>query len=479
LNINGGKREGNNLFHSFEEFSIPEGIEAVFENAPDINNIFTRITGKSASSINGILKTQGKANFFLVNPDGIVFGENVQLDVGGSFIATTANSVQFEDGVEFTADNAESEPILTVSVPTGLQFKGNNGAITVNGSGNQIAPNFSSNPTQVEDTLNSLSVEPGNTLGLIGGDINFSGGTINADEARIELVSINSGFISFQSAGNNFALNFDKVASYQDIALDNLSVLYANGLNRGDISLNAANIGLYDGSLILMQNEGNIPSGIIDINATKSLTLSGVSPDGNVSSVIRSETTDSGKAADINISTQKLVLQNGGRIGSISYADASSGNINISSSEFVRLLENTSVNPNRQAYIANNISTGSYKSGNAGNLKLTTSELDITSGALVGSSAIGTGNGGNVDIDANSINILGINNLNPQNINSSGIGATSNFGDAGNLTINTSRLQIQDGGRITALTFGTGNEGKLKINVSQGINITGLSSSIS
>ncbi|MEN9519786.1 MAG: hypothetical protein RLZZ381_2374, partial [Cyanobacteriota bacterium] len=137
VNINGGEREGNNLFHSFEEFSVPEGLEAVFKNATDIENIFTRITGESASAINGILRTQGGANFFLVNPNGIVFGENAQLDVGGSFIATTANSVQFEDGTEFIADNAQSEPILTVSVPIGLQFEGNNGAIAVNGNGNQ------------------------------------------------------------------------------------------------------------------------------------------------------------------------------------------------------------------------------------------------------------------------------------------------------------------------------------------------------
>ena len=67
LNINGGEREGNNLFHSFEEFSVPEGIEAVFENASDIENIFTRITGETASSINGILRTQGGANFFLIS----------------------------------------------------------------------------------------------------------------------------------------------------------------------------------------------------------------------------------------------------------------------------------------------------------------------------------------------------------------------------------------------------------------------------
>ncbi|NJL50976.1 MAG: filamentous hemagglutinin N-terminal domain-containing protein [Hydrococcus sp. SU_1_0] len=81
--ITGGEREGNNLFHSFEEFSIPEGIEAIFENGLDVENIFTRITGESASTINGILKTQGGANFFLINPNGIVFGENAQLDVGG------------------------------------------------------------------------------------------------------------------------------------------------------------------------------------------------------------------------------------------------------------------------------------------------------------------------------------------------------------------------------------------------------------
>ncbi|MGL6337607.1 MAG: filamentous hemagglutinin N-terminal domain-containing protein, partial [Waterburya sp.] len=50
MRINGGEREGNNLFHSFDEFSIPEGIEAIFENSTDIENIFTRVTGESVSN---------------------------------------------------------------------------------------------------------------------------------------------------------------------------------------------------------------------------------------------------------------------------------------------------------------------------------------------------------------------------------------------------------------------------------------------
>ena len=55
--ITGGERVGNNLFHSFEKFSIKEGMEAIFENALDIENIFTRITGSEISLIEGLLKT--------------------------------------------------------------------------------------------------------------------------------------------------------------------------------------------------------------------------------------------------------------------------------------------------------------------------------------------------------------------------------------------------------------------------------------
>jgi filamentous hemagglutinin family protein len=472
LNIEGGEREGNNLFHSFREFSVPEGIEAVFENAPDIENIFTRITGESASAINGILRTQEGANFFLVNPNGIVFGENAQLDIGGSFIATTANSIQFEDGIEFIASQGQEKPILTVSVPIGLQFEGNNGAITVNGQGNQITPDYTSTPTTVEDSANSLAVKPGNTLGLIGGDINTSGATINANDGKIKIASVNSGFVDFQLSENDFALNFDDVASYQNIDLDNLSVLNASGSNKGDVFINAANVTLSNGSLILIQNQGKISSGTIDINATESITLSGVSPDGNVSSVIRSEATDSGKSADINISTTRLVLQNGGRIGAVTYSDAVAGSVTVNSSESVKLLENTLVNQNRQAYIVSGISSISSGSGNAGDLQLTTSNLDITSGASVQSSANKTGNGGDVNINAKLINISGINS-NPQRTIPSAIAASTNSGNAGNLTINTSQLQIQNGGSIAASNFGTGNAGQININATESINVNG------
>ena len=133
--INGGTQAGSNLFHSFKEFSVGEGQFAIFNNGLDIQNIFSRVTGRSISQINGLVNSQGAANLFLINPNGIVFGENGAIAVGGSFFATTANKVIFADGFEFNTNTLNN--ILTVSRPVGLGLN-NPGQIIINGTGHQL-----------------------------------------------------------------------------------------------------------------------------------------------------------------------------------------------------------------------------------------------------------------------------------------------------------------------------------------------------
>ncbi len=167
--IDGGAVRGGNLFHSFEEFNVDVGRGAYFSNPDNIINILTRVTGGNISEILGTLGVLGNANLFLINPAGIVFGPNARLDVGGSFFASTADGILFENGIEFAASNPEAPPLLTINMPLGLNIRENPGTI-INRS---VAIDRNNNSI-------GLQVQPSNTLALIGGHIHLEKGILTA-----------------------------------------------------------------------------------------------------------------------------------------------------------------------------------------------------------------------------------------------------------------------------------------------------------
>ena len=149
--IDVGALRGTNLFHRFQEFNVGEGLRVYFASPVGVENILSRVTGIDPSDIRGTLGVDGSANLFLLNPNGIIFGSNATLDVSGSFIASTANSLVFDNGVEFSANTPEAPPLLTINVPLGLQYGSNQPGSIVN-AGN-LAVGSKQNLTLVGGTV--------------------------------------------------------------------------------------------------------------------------------------------------------------------------------------------------------------------------------------------------------------------------------------------------------------------------------------
>ncbi|UKP01268.1 filamentous hemagglutinin N-terminal domain-containing protein [Nostoc sp. UHCC 0870] len=246
--IEGGTQVGNNLFHSFQDFSILTGTSVHFKNGLDVQNIITRITGGSVSNIDGLISANGTANLFLINPSGIVFGPNARLDIGGSFLATTADAIEFPNG-SFSATNPQA-PLLTIDIPIGLRFNGNSGSITVEGAGQGlIAPSSLFSPTIPNNNSLHLSVNEKQTLALLADKITLEGANLASQSGNIELGSINSGFINLIPASNGWSFNYEGVSHFDDINISKQSLINASGNPGGLVQAHGANIDLQDGSI--------------------------------------------------------------------------------------------------------------------------------------------------------------------------------------------------------------------------------------
>ncbi|MEI2579878.1 beta strand repeat-containing protein [Scytonema sp. PRP1] len=193
--IDGGAIRGSNLFHSFEDFNIGEGRGAYFANPTGIENILSRVTGGNASKIFGTLGVLGNANLYLLNPNGIIFGPNARLDIRGSFVGSTADSIVFGDRTLFRATDTQTKPLLTVAVPVGLQY-GTQQAGAISNAGN-------------------LAVGQGQKLALVGGTVTSSGqltapgGTVQVLGDRVGLLDNARIDVSGETGGGTVLIGGD------------------------------------------------------------------------------------------------------------------------------------------------------------------------------------------------------------------------------------------------------------------------------
>jgi filamentous hemagglutinin family protein len=464
---------GHNLFHSFSRFSLGAGQTAWFDQVGTIDNIFTRITGPDLSTIDGILRVNSTANLFLLNPNGILFGPNARLNLGGSFLATTADRVLFNQGF-FSATAKNTPPLLALNLPVGLQMGSNPGAITLNGAGHNLSTtNSIFQPPMRGTPATPLKVNPGQSLVLLGGDLLLNGGVVLAEQGHVELGSLKSGSVGLSLGNPTLGLSYQGGENLGDIRLWNRSIVdvSANPGNQraGSIQVQGRNVELRNGSALFIQNAGVAESGTLRVNASESLGVFGTDANGLVRTLIANNTLGQGNAGSIYITTPDLTVQDGGTITTSTFGVGNGGELTIDA-DTLRVSGVSSFNLGTVSAIAAATYLRTPQAGHAGQIRISAQALTVENGGSIISSTFGLGDGGNVTIDANNIRVSGV----EPTLFTPGIITTSTFyqGNAGSLVINTDRLSIENGGRVDSSNLAFGAAGSVTINA-QDVTVTG------
>ena len=477
ITIEGGTVAGTNLFHSFQEFSLPTGNEAFFNNALSIDNIITRITGENLSDIDGLIRANGTANLFLINPNGIQFGPNASLDIGGSFLGSTAESLLFEDGSFFSATETNASPLLTISVPIGLQFGANPESLAVRGNGHNLALKLDTlNPTPIRDNRPvGLQVDSGQTLGLIGGDILVEGGNLTAEQGRIELGSVaQSGMVSLTPTSDGFTLDYTDIESFGNLSLTQASSVDVSGQGSGNLHFQARNISLFETSAIISNVLGSEDGGNAIFRASESIEIIGENTVSFPSSFFyQTEIGTTGNSGEILIETEIFKIENNSFIINSQAGIGRGGDVKISANEI-------NIFGGLNSFFVTGVLIRSGIEGRSGNLNINAGKLQITNGGLIDNSASSNGDAGNINLNiSGTVAIDGERAENPSGIFSlTGIptpegSVISGTGHGGDININAQNLQITNGGALSGSTFGVGNSGNINLNITDTVAIDG------
>jgi len=485
FNITGGTAGGDNLFHSFERFSVPRGTIAHFQNGSEIRNIFGRVTGASPSEINGTIRTNGTANLFLLNPNGIVFGVDASLNVAGSFVATTADRIAFADGSSFSAVDSQS-PLLTISAPIGLQFGRSPAAIQSRAGANlQIEA--------IDDPVSS-GLETGQTLALIGGDVTLQGGFLRANQ--IELGSVGSfGAVNFNLAVDEWRFGYNTV-QFQNLRFSEALIIGSGTgsnmrLRGNEITLNNQSNLIADGSggiriqgsEILLTDESNIYATTLGDRNGQPLEIQADRFTINNFSLLSTNTESFGNGGNITIRSDRLILDSGGQVLAGTNGAGNGGDLTIRA-DAIDLSGRGSVSGNRLDTPTGLFTQAQAGSGNSGNLSIATQTLRLTEGAQISADTSSAGDAGTIRVEAAAIELNGsaLRADGTSLVNADGLSFPSGLfvdsnrgatGSSGAIVIDTERLSLRSGAVLQANTESSMNAGNIIIRASDFVEVAG------
>lgn len=449
-----GQQHGGNLFHSFRDFNIHQGESATFSGPNSVNNIISRVTGGTASTINGLLRsTIPKAHFYFLNPAGIIFDKQASLDVQGAFHVSTADSLRFDDGSQFHASQPQNS-LLTVASPQAFGFLTSPKPISV---------------------YSELTVPDTQTLSIIGGDINFIQGGVHALAGHIYLASTASAGevplnpetdffdtmtelgdinLSEQSTVGNGADEFDGAQRiyirggrfYSENSVINAQALSRTGEPSQVVIQTRESVELQQQAVIATDSYHTTDAGHLTIN-TGHLMI-------GHDAQIKTDTQRGGAAGVIVIKANQVTMTDDAQISSRTYNQGGpSGDIQITA-ETIQMTGNSQI-----------IATSRQTAQSAGQIVIVANRLQMADDATIDTSAFANavGDGGRIAIETKTLEMM-----DRAWIMSSSFGT----GQSGSIDINTDTFRLSEQSAIASSTFSQGRGGDVTIQVGDTFSIT-------
>lgn len=442
--VTGGSQQLTTLFHSFQEFS-PTTADVLFQldgSQTAIDVVIGRVTGANASSIDGQLQLTGgnSPDLFLINPNGITFGANATLLLPGSFFASTAESILFNDGLSFSSREPGEVPLLSVSAPVGVQFGSLARPITVD--------------------QGSLVVNPEESLGFLGGELQFIDSFLNAPEGELSLGSVAPGS-QVDLEPDTFVLDYTNTTTFQDITLDQDTYANVSGDGGGRFQIQGRNVRLLGNAVLAASNTGATDGGTVTIRASEQLEVTGTNSE-DFTSAIFVDVDGEGRGNHLVLEAGQLLLSQTAFITTDTFAQGAGGGITINANDVLIF-----GNPDLDS-IATTLASGTFGVGQGGDIAITADRLVAQGNSLLAVDVVesfATGNGGELRLNIGEIILQDEVQV-----------STATFGDgkSGDLVVMATELILRNGAQLGTGTFGDGDSGDLVVIATDFVAITGF-----
>lgn len=460
-----GARSGPNLLHSFERFDVPAGESATFEGGADVLAIVSRVTGGQPSAIDGrIVSEAPNADFFFLNPAGVLIGPDAEIDVPASFHLSTADFVQFPNGERFNSAGGAAPP-LTMAPPDAFGF---------------LSPNGGGGLVRIDGA--ELEFESGATVSIVGREIQIVAGddpVISVEDGDVRLIAVGSdGIVPLAGEPTAAALGDIRLFRTEDLDDDDDDAgddaddddtdapdpsIDVSGDIGGSVLLRASDI-VIDNFSIAADSEagGAVERLAIDILATGDLTVTGESQIASIAS-------GDGRAGDVRVRAVRVELSGDAEFLSDVSGGGQGGAVDIAASI---------VSLSGDAEIASDVDEGATGAGGA--VRIVAGQIIIAGESEISTDVGGAGQGGTVFLTATQS--IAIREEGAIATDARGAGAAgsailqaplivldqgtieagaSGAGSGGTVRLEGERIQILNGATVTASSTGAGPAGDL------------------